>query len=88
MGWAPRSERRKRKQANNKDFYNSVSWRRLRIQILNLDPMCAECRRNGILTEANQVDHINPINQGGDALDPSNLQPLCFRCHGLKSVKE
>ncbi len=32
---------------------------------------------------ARVVDHIKPINQGGETTD-SNLQSLCERCHNRK----
>lgn len=38
---------------------------------------------------ANTVDHI--VSHGGDDSlfwDESNLQPLCARCHGAKSMHE
>ena len=34
------------------------------------------------------VDHIQPIKQGGQALDMDNLQSLCWSCHSAKSIKE
>ena len=37
---------------------------------------------------ATDVDHIVPINQGGDPFTRSNLQPLCQHHHGLKTKGE
>ena len=34
------------------------------------------------------VDHITPINNGGQKLDYSNLQALCNKCHNKKSASE
>jgi 5-methylcytosine-specific restriction protein A len=37
---------------------------------------------------ATLVDHIVPIRDGGAILDPANCQPLCRRCHDLKTVED
>jgi 5-methylcytosine-specific restriction endonuclease McrA len=72
----------------NRTIYNSKRWRILRRHILTHQPLCAgyndaEC--DGIATD---VDHITPIHQGGDAWNPTNLQPLCQSCHGRKTRNE
>lgn len=35
-----------------------------------------------------QVDHIKPINKGGESIDPANLQTLCYKCHAIKTSKD
>jgi 5-methylcytosine-specific restriction protein A len=57
------------------------NWQKLRKWKLATDPFCAMC--NG---SANQVDHILPINDGGERLDPANLQSLCISCHSKKTA--
>ena len=37
---------------------------------------------------ADEVDHLVPVDGGGDFLDPANLQPLCRRCHHRKTAAE
>lgn len=37
---------------------------------------------------ADQVDHIKPINQGGEPYDWSNLQSLCQHCHSTKTMTQ
>lgn len=34
------------------------------------------------------VDHITPINNGGEPLDSDNLQSLCNTCHARKRSQE
>lgn len=34
------------------------------------------------------MDHITPINEGGDRYDFNNLQGLCDKCHNKKSGRE
>lgn len=83
----PRETQGRRLHANSA-FYQSSRWRRLRQVKLNADPLCEECRRRGLVTEATVVDHIVPINEGGAALDLRNLQSLCDACHNRKSGRE
>jgi len=64
-------------------FYNSRAWRRLRLYILQGDPLCRECNK-----PATVVDHIEPIRLGGASMDPENLQPMCASCHNKKSRSE
>jgi 5-methylcytosine-specific restriction protein A len=69
-------------------FYDSYAWRKLRARYLIENPLCVECRRQGKLTKATLVDHIVPISKGGEPLEESNLQPLCWNCHSSKSISE
>lgn len=73
---------------DNTKFYQSSAWRRLREKVLLEQPLCVECKKKGVLTEAKVVDHIIPIVKGGAALDESNLQPLCHKCHNQKSARD
>jgi 5-methylcytosine-specific restriction protein A len=64
------------------------AWQKLRLRILERDGFrCQTCKSHGILTPANQVDHIlNKASGGSD--DPINLQSLCKTCHAAKSKRE
>lgn len=53
-----------------------------------LNPLCAECEQEGIVSPTTVTDHITPINQGGDPWALSNLQALCGACHASKSGRE
>lgn len=64
-------------------FYNSKTWRNLRRLHLNSEPTCRTCK-----SPADMVDHITPLHEGGQALDPSNLQSLCNHCHAVKRGHE
>ena len=61
-------------------------WRKARALFLRQNPLCAECRRNGVLTPATVVDHIIP-HRGDERLfwDEGNWQPLCKPCHDYKT---
>ncbi|HBR50372.1 MAG TPA: HNH endonuclease [Nitrospira sp.] len=58
-------------------------WRKLRAEYLKRFPFCRLCMRS----RAVLVDHIRPkVNGGTD--DECNLQPLCTRCHNIKTGSE
>lgn len=67
----------------NKAFYNTKRWRTTRRTHLFNHPLCAHCQ-----ALATDVDHIIPIEQGGDRWAPTNLQGLCSQCHGRKTRRE
>ena len=68
--------------------YNAPRWRNLRNAYRNENPICEECKRQGITTPMAIVDHIIPISKDGSAWDWKNLQSLCTPCHNSKSRKE
>lgn len=39
----------------------------------------------GMVAPSELVDHIRPLNAGGERFDPANLQPLCRLCHSRKT---
>lgn len=45
---------------------------------------CRECGRAGRL----EADHVIPLDKGGAAWDPANLQALCRPCHFAKTRAE
>jgi len=73
---------------DDKRFYDSALWKRVRAQVLREDPYCRECRRNKRIVLADVVDHIDRIQAGGSRLAASNLQPLCHPCHNAKRARE
>jgi len=70
----------------NREIYDSSAWKGkdgLRKQRLAIDPFCVACH-----APTEEVDHIIPINQGGDPWDLENTQSLCKKCHARKSATE
>ena len=59
-------------------------WAALRLQMLDIGGWrCVVCGKY-----ANEVDHINPLDRGGDPYDETNLQVLCSGpggCHATKT---
>ena len=59
-------------------------WSILRRVILDdANWRCAVCGR-----PATEVDHVIPLDRGGDPWDPSNLQPICRGDHIEKTRGE
>ena len=82
------------KQIRKKE-YNSTQYQTNRKIILNSNPLCAMCIKEGRIKAATQIDHI--INIGKWIRDKraprglsslQNLQGLCLECHIIKSAKE
>ena len=69
-------------------LYNSKRWRSLRSKYIRYNPVCVQCRDNNIIKDANVVDHIKPVSEGGSFINWSNLQSLCTSCHAKKTAKE
>jgi 5-methylcytosine-specific restriction enzyme A len=73
-----------RRDPSSDRFYRSTAWRNARAAQLRREPWCRVC---GV--RATTVDHIAAFRlDGGDPLDPSNLQSLCRRHHDVKSANE
>lgn len=64
-------------------IYSLARWRKLRMFQLRRHPLCNVCGG-----AASTVDHIIPIEQGGDPWDINNLQTICFQCHQEKRARE
>lgn len=70
-------------------FYRSTPWRNKRAEKLRISPYCecSDCIGKKVL--ADMVDHIIPIEQGGDPLAMSNLQSMkSHPCHDRKRARE
>lgn len=77
------------KGAFNHKVYSTKRWKVLRLLALDTMPLCLCCERYGILTPAQEVDHITPIKlDHGGAYRLSNLQCLCKPCHSRKTTYE
>lgn len=65
-------------------LYNSTRWRKLSREFLQKYPYCCVCGQ-----PAKIADHIQP-HRGNELLfwDELNLQPLCWKHHSAKTLKE
>ncbi|MCU5330637.1 HNH endonuclease signature motif containing protein [Bacillus wiedmannii] len=66
-----------------KRFYNSTAWKNCRQLVLGRDNyLCQECLKEGVLTTADMVHHIEHFKDKPDkALVLENLISLCNACH-------
>ena len=63
---------------------NPARWNRVRRKVLDAASFrCAVCGRYG-----NEVDHVVPLDKGGDPYDSGNLQVLCKEHHIDKTRRE
>jgi 5-methylcytosine-specific restriction protein A len=83
---APLERKPDARESSNRRGYDAT-WRKIRARVLRERPLCVECMRVGVVTAANEVDHIIPLRDGGTH-DDENLQPLCKSCHSKKTRRE
>lgn len=78
MGFDQRAERRTSK------------YRALRAWFLRKNPLCAECKRHGVIRAAREIDHIIPVRKAPDRFwdHKHNWQGLCRKHHELKTAGE
>ena len=62
------------------------AWKRIRDSYIAEHPLCEQCQRDGKLTPAEEVHHIQPLALGGSN-DKTNLQLLCPTCNLRKGAK-
>ena len=87
MPWSPpvHGAARRKRNAPPDPFYTSTRWRKLRRQLLQRSPLCADIFRDhgGLPVPATVADHIVPRRDAPDLeLDLDNLRALCAACHG------
>lgn len=62
----------------DKAFYSSQRWRKFRQYMLNLEPMCRQCKT----AVAVHLHHEQPRKTHEHlAFDENNVTPLCLSCH-------
>ena len=69
-------------------FYKTARWTKLRSIAMKMNPLCVQCKAEGIINMGDVIDHIIPIKQGGEKLSLANLQTLCHLHHNRKSAGE
>ncbi|HKM39927.1 MAG TPA: HNH endonuclease [bacterium] len=84
-----RQYNRQKRPGYSKRLYKTARWQKLRKRVLSVQPLCAECGRQGRIAMATVADHIIP-HKGNLELfwDEGNLQALCKSCHDRKTAKE
>jgi len=67
---------------HHEPFYNTGLWHRTRRAYGAENPLCEDCLKRGITKVKDMVHHIVPIRDGGSKTAWSNLESLCWACHG------
>jgi 5-methylcytosine-specific restriction protein A len=62
-------------------WYNRAAWRKRQAHQLRLKPLCEQCEREGRLTPATVVDHVEPHKGDYNKFRLGRLQSLCQSCH-------
>lgn len=89
MPWSAPSHRpariRTASQRARQAVYGSKAFRAVREKVLVRDAYT--CRACGRIVQGKEahVDHIVPLELGGDPYSETNLQVLCARCNGAKA---
>jgi 5-methylcytosine-specific restriction protein A len=78
-----KSRKAKQRQASRGLPTYSKQWRAIRERVLYEEPLCRECKANGKITAATQVDHIDEDSHNNSR---DNLQALCAPCHSRKTA--
>lgn len=81
-----RRDRKKRGSAAARGY--DRRHRRWRQRILDRDPFCVECLKEGRKVRSEVADHIVPIREGGARFAMDNGQGLCQTHHNRKTVWE
>jgi 5-methylcytosine-specific restriction protein A len=63
------------------------AWMETRARWLRKHPLCIHCQAQGLVTAAEEVDHVIPLWMGGRD-DETNFQSLCKACHAAKTAEE
>ena len=75
-----------RPNADERAWYSSQRWQRVRAVVLVEEPWCLECERQGVREPNTDVDHRVP-HRGEARLfwDRANLNGKCHRHHAMKT---
>ncbi len=73
---------------NTEKRYSHSAYRRRRAVFMSANPLCVWCKEKSIIEPSTVLDHIKPVEQGGDFHDAENWQALCVSCHARKSNQD
>ena len=83
--WKLHRNQQDKRRGKTKERGYGGRWQKIRKRVLAEQPFCNECKREGKITEANVVHHID-----GDVwnVKRDNLESLCKQCHDRITMKE
>ena len=76
-------------QRSTHPLLKTKEWKSLKDSVLDSSPLCVRCALAGRNRLATEVDHIKPVRKFIElAFVRDNVQPLCEKCHRVKSGAE
>ena len=75
-----------RKRPEDRQFYSSSRWRKLRALKLSHDPICQKAMCYNQATDVHHIQRRQEFPELTFALE--NLQALCKRCHSSETARE
>ncbi|MBO6689527.1 MAG: HNH endonuclease [Henriciella sp.] len=82
-------EKKRRNRDPYRNWYHRAAWKALRKQVLENNPFCVRCKRRGIVTVADTVNHIKKHESDEELFyDIENLESVCASCHGREIQSE
>ena len=69
-------------------WYCNRRWRRRRAHQLREQPLCEQCKREGLVEVATEVDHVTPHRGDKTLFWTGPVQSLCKRHHDAKTERE
>ena len=69
-------------------WYQTREWQQIRTAQLLKEPWCAECKKQGVMKMATDVDHINAHRGDWDLFINGPFQSLCHSHHSSKTIQE
>jgi 5-methylcytosine-specific restriction protein A len=60
-------------------------WQKLRLVVMQQEPLCRFCKDRGLVRPAEEVDHIDGNSHNNDR---DNLRPLCRTCHLQRTARD
>ena len=76
---------KKRRHKKSDPFYGTARWKKFRAWYIGKHPLCEECLDVDRMVDANVVDHIVEIKDGGSLTSEDNARSLCNKCHAKKT---
>ena len=68
---------------------NTPRYKRMRRRFLQENPLCVVCKKEGIVRQADEIDHIIPVRVAPKRMwDVKNIQAICRPHHEDKTAAE
>lgn len=69
-------------------FYHTTRWKKESKLFRQINSLCKECEKEGIIAPGEVTDHIIPKDICSDPWDWNNWQNLCKKHHARKAARD